>query len=82
MTTKGRVEAKALKLGYTVNEIDGAILLEAPKGYSFWDDFHELNSYYEPDFAGDKANAWADVYDHIGKAEPCQIEECDWCNGL
>ena len=81
MTTKARVEAKALKLGYKVSEIDGAILLEAPKGYSFWDDFHELNSYYEPDFAGDKANAWRDVYEHIGKADICQIEECDWCNG-
>lgn len=79
MTTKARVETKALELGYKVEEIDGAILLEAPKGYSFWDDFHELHSYYD---TGDKGSAWIDVYDYIGKAEVCQIEECDWCNGL
>ena len=76
MTTKAKTETKALKLGYKIEEIDGAILLEAPKGYSFWDDFHELNSYYD---LGDKISAWSDVYSHIGLATPCEIVECEWC---
>jgi hypothetical protein len=77
--SKAKVLAKAVGLGYKVDEIDGAILLEAPEGYCFDQDYHELHSYYD---TGDKASAWVDVYEHIGKAEVCEIEECDWCNGF
>jgi hypothetical protein len=72
-----RTRKRAERLGYKITEIDGAILLEAPKGYSFWDDFHELNSYYD---AGSKNEAWEDVFQHLGLAELCTINDCDWCD--
>ena len=77
MTTKAKVEARALQLGYKLEDTGYEIRLEAPKGFSFDNDYHELVSDY--DLPGEKALAWKDVYLHIGKAEPCQIEECDWC---
>jgi hypothetical protein len=72
-----RTRKRADRLGYKITEIDGAILLEAPKGYSFYDDFHELNSYYDE---GSKSEAWQDVFQHLGLAELCTINDCDWCD--
>jgi hypothetical protein len=72
-----RARKRAERLGYKIEEIDGAVLLEAPKGYSFFDDFHELHSYYDD---GSKSEAWEDVWRYLGLAEPCTINDCDWCN--
>ena len=81
MTTRARVLTKATKLGYTIEEDWCDIRLEAPKGYCFDQDYHELVSEYGGMSMSTKADAWRDVYKHIGVAELCEIEECDWCNG-
>ncbi len=71
-----RTRKRADRLGYKIKDDGFAIYLEAPKGYSFWDDHHEVVSGYE---MCSKAEAWADVFQHLGLAEPCTIKECEWC---
>jgi hypothetical protein len=81
---KARVETKAQKLGYKLEDTGDDIRLEAPKGYCFYQDYHELVSEYATrDNLCDttKPEAWKDVYEHIGQAEVCEIENCDWCGG-
>ena len=81
MSSKARVEAKAQKLGYTIEDAGCDIRLVAPKGYCFDQDHHEVISEYGDMTFITKAEAWKDVYEHIGKAEVCEIEDCDWCGG-
>jgi hypothetical protein len=79
--TRQRVITKAEQLGYTIVEDYCDVRLEAPKGYCFDQDHHEVVSEYGGMTAYTKAEAWEDLYDHIGTAEPCEIEQCDWCGG-
>ena len=79
MSSKAKVIAKATELGYTLHEDWSDIRLQAPDGYCFDQDYHEVVSEYGGMTFTTKAQAWSDIYSHIGKAELCQIEECDWC---
>lgn len=81
MSTRARVLTKATKLGYNITEDWCDIRLEAPKGYCFDQDHHELVSEYGDMSMATKADAWSDIYSYIGTAEPCEIKECDWCDG-
>lgn len=81
MATKAQVLSKAIKLGYAIEDTSFDIRLEAPNGYCFDQDHHELVSEYGDMSMATKAEAWQDIYNYIGTAELCEIEECDWCNG-
>ncbi len=71
-----RTRKRADRLGYKIEDTGQVLILESPKGYSFWDDFHALVSNYEDT---PKSEAWADVFEHLGKATPCQIKDCAYC---
>jgi hypothetical protein len=72
-----RTRKRADRLGYKIEDTGQVLILESPKGYSFWDDFHALVSNYEH---SPKSEAWRDIFEHIGLAELCGIEECDYCD--
>jgi hypothetical protein len=79
MIRKQKVLDKAKELGYTISEDWCDIRLEAPMGCNFDGNYHELVSTYGHMSDYTKAQAWKDVWEHIGTAEPCKIEDCDWC---
>ena len=81
MSNATRCNEKAKALGYTIEEDYEQIRLEAPKGYCFDQDHHEVITEYWEGEKGtmSKANAWKSVWQELGTAQICQIEECEWC---
>lgn len=79
MSNATRCQQKANKLGYTLDEDSFTIYLEAPAGHCFDQDHHEACVAYLPDLAGDKAEAWKEVWRLLGTAEVCRIPQCERC---
>jgi hypothetical protein len=79
-TTRQRCIELAKRLNVTIHESNGEINLEAPRGFAWDGDTHELvNSPWD---AQTTADQWEAAYKQMQDCtlRPCTVADCDWCN--